>query len=55
MLGQGRTSIGGEQVSEKLDLEHSKFTLGEANYQSMLTTGEKNLAEIVNHGMRDSY
>ena len=50
VLGQGQTSVGGEQVSEKLDLGHSKFTLGETNCQPMLTTEEENLAEIVDVG-----
>ena len=48
MLGQRRTTVGGEQVSKKLNLGHSKFTLEEANLQPMLTTEEKNLAEMVN-------
>ena len=47
MLGQKRTTVGGEQVTEKLDLGHSKFTLGEANGQPMLTTEEKNFTEMV--------
>ena len=47
MLGQRRTTIGGEHVSEKLNLGHSKFTLGEANRQPRLSTEEKNLAEMV--------
>ena len=46
----GRTSFGGEKVSEKLNLGYSKFTLGEANCQPLLTTEEKNLAEMVNVG-----
>ena len=50
MLGLGTTSIGGEQVYEKLDIGHSKFTLGEANFQPMLTTEDKNLTEIVDVG-----
>ena len=48
MLGQRQTTLGGEQVSKKLDLVHSKFALREGNGQPMLTTEEKNLAEIVN-------
>ena len=32
---------------EKLDLGHSKFTLGEANRQPILMTEEKNLAKMV--------
>ena len=34
-------------MSKKLDLGHSKFTLGKANGKSMLTTEEKNFAEMV--------
>ena len=37
-------------MSKKLNLGHSKFTLGEANHQPMLTTEEKSLAEIVDVG-----
>ena len=37
----------GEQVSKKLNLGHSKFTLEEANRQPMLMTVEKTLAEIL--------
>ena len=47
MLGQRRTTVGGEQVSEKLDLGHSKFTLGKANGQPMLTTKEEDFTEMV--------
>ena len=47
MLGQRRTTVGGEQVSKKLDLGHIKFSIGEANRQPMLTTEKKNLAEMV--------
>ena len=47
MLGQRQTTVGGEQVSKKLDLGHSKFTLGEANGQPMLTTEEKNFTEMI--------
>ena len=50
MVGQRLTTVGGEQVLEKLDLGHSKFTLGEANCQPMLKTKEKNLAQMVNVG-----
>ena len=46
-LGQRRKTVGGEQVFEKLDLGHSKFTLGEANCQPMLTTEGKNFTEMV--------
>ena len=34
-------------MSEKLDLGHCNFTLGEANGQPMLTTQEKNFTEMV--------
>ena len=37
-------------MAKKLDLGHSKFTLGEANYQPMLTKEEKNLEETVKVG-----
>ena len=47
MLGQRQTTVGREQVFEKLDLGHSKLTLGEANGQPMLTTEEKNFTEMV--------
>ena len=47
MLGQWQTTVGGEQVSKKLDLGHSKFALGEANGQPMLTTEEKNFMEMI--------
>ena len=47
MLGQRQTTVIGEQVSKKLNLGHSKFTLEEANHQPMLTIEEKNLAEMV--------
>ena len=50
MLGQRGTTVGGEQVSEKLDLGHSKFTLGEANGQPMLMTEEENFTEMVYAG-----
>ena len=48
MLGQRQTTVGREKVSKKLNLGHSKFTLGEANCQPMLKTEKKNLAEMVN-------
>ena len=38
------------EMAKKLDLGHSKFTLGEANYQPMLTKEEKNLEETVKVG-----
>ena len=47
MLGQWRTTVGREQVSEKLDLGHSKFTLGKADGQPMLTTKEEDFAVMV--------
>ena len=47
MLGQPGTTVGGEQVSKKLNLGHSKFTLGKANGQPMLTTKEEDLTEMV--------
>ena len=47
MLGQWRTTVGGVQVSEKLDLGHSKFTLGKADGQPMLMTKEEDFAEMV--------
>ena len=50
MLGQRQTTVIGEQVSKKLNLGHSKFTLEEANHQPMLTIEEKNLTEIVDLG-----
>ena len=50
MLGQQRTTGGGEKMPKKLDLGNSKFTLWETNHQPMLTTKEKNLPEMVNMG-----
>ena len=47
MLGQRRTTVGGWLVSKKLNLGHHKYALGKANGQPMLTTEEKNLAEMV--------
>ena len=34
-------------VQKKLDLGHSKFTLGKANGQPMLTTKEEDFTEMV--------
>ena len=50
MLSQWRTTVGGEQVFEKLDLGHSKVTLGKTDGQPMLTTKEEDLAEMVYMG-----
>ena len=47
MLGQRQTTVGREQVTKKLDLGHSKFTLGKANGQPMLTTEEEDFTEMV--------
>ena len=50
MLGQGRTSGGGEEVVEELNLGHGEFTLGQANCQTLLPANEKNFSEVVDIG-----
>ena len=50
MLHQGRTTRGGEKMPKKLDLGDSKFTLGEANCESMIPAGTKDLSEVEDMG-----
>ena len=48
MLGQRRTTGGGEKVSKKLDLGNGEVALGQPDCQPMLLTEDKDLWEVVN-------
>ena len=46
-LVKGEQRLAESRCPRNLILQHSKFTLGEANGQPMLTTEEKNFTEMV--------
>ena len=48
MLDQGRATSSRKYMTQKLYPRHGEFTLGQANRQSMLTTEEEDLTEMIN-------
>ena len=47
MLGQGRTTDGGEKMSKKLDLGDSKLAFQKPDCQAMLPAEDKNLSKMI--------
>ena len=47
VLHQGRTTRGGEVMTKELNLLHSKLALRQANSETILTTEEKHVPEML--------